>query len=169
VLAEACRRDQSFLDAVVNGVFTVPGDGCVDYRALLETLFASGANLLILPIQDAFGWSDRINQPATVGDHNWTWRLPWPTSISRGAPVDRPARSLNHLIRSLQGDGGIVSPIALAAPRLVGTQLGRLLDRQVAGLGALEDLVHVGRGAPKHFRTVRSIGHETPGVDIRPE
>jgi len=46
--------------------------------ALLEALFASGANLLILPIQDAFGWSDRINQPATIGDHNWTWRLPWP-------------------------------------------------------------------------------------------
>lgn len=46
--------------------------------ALLESLFASGANLLILPIQDAFGWSDRINQPATIGDHNWTWRLPWP-------------------------------------------------------------------------------------------
>jgi 4-alpha-glucanotransferase len=45
---------------------------------LLESLFASGANLLVLPIQDAFGWSDRINQPATVGDHNWTWRLPWP-------------------------------------------------------------------------------------------
>lgn len=47
--------------------------------ALLEVLFASGANLLILPIQDVFGWSDRINQPATVGDQNWTWRLPWPT------------------------------------------------------------------------------------------
>jgi 4-alpha-glucanotransferase len=46
--------------------------------ALLEVLFASGANLLILPIQDVFGWSDRINQPATVGDQNWTWRLPWP-------------------------------------------------------------------------------------------
>jgi 4-alpha-glucanotransferase len=46
---------------------------------LLEVLFASGANLLILPIQDVFGWSDRINQPATVGDQNWTWRLPWPT------------------------------------------------------------------------------------------
>jgi 4-alpha-glucanotransferase len=44
---------------------------------LLEVLFASGANLLILPIQDVFGWSDRINQPATVGDQNWTWRLPW--------------------------------------------------------------------------------------------
>ncbi len=47
--------------------------------ALLEVLFDSGASLLILPIQDVFGWSDRINQPATVGDQNWTWRLPWPT------------------------------------------------------------------------------------------
>ena len=47
-------------------------------EALLESLFASGADLLILPIQDVFGWRDRINQPATVGDENWTWRLPWP-------------------------------------------------------------------------------------------
>jgi inosose dehydratase len=37
-LAEARRRDQSFLDAVVAGVFTVPGDGCVDYPALLGIL-----------------------------------------------------------------------------------------------------------------------------------
>ena len=47
-------------------------------EALLETLFASGADLLILPIQDVFGWRDRINQPATVSASNWTWRLPWP-------------------------------------------------------------------------------------------
>jgi len=38
VLAEARRRDESFLDAVVAGVFTVPGDGCVDYGALLGVL-----------------------------------------------------------------------------------------------------------------------------------
>jgi 4-alpha-glucanotransferase len=49
------------------------------HAALLEALFASGANLLILPIQDVFRWSARINQPGTVGDQNWTWRLPWPT------------------------------------------------------------------------------------------
>jgi 4-alpha-glucanotransferase len=48
-------------------------------EAMLEALFASGSDLLILPIQDAFGWRDRINQPATVSDDNWTWRLPWPT------------------------------------------------------------------------------------------
>jgi len=47
-------------------------------EALLETLFESGSNLLILPIQDVFGWRERINQPATVGDGNWTWRLRWP-------------------------------------------------------------------------------------------
>ena len=33
---------------------------------LLETLFASGSNLLLLPMQDVFGWRDRINEPATV-------------------------------------------------------------------------------------------------------
>jgi inosose dehydratase len=42
VLDTARRRDQSFLDAVVDGVFTVPGDGSVDYRALLEVLRGAG-------------------------------------------------------------------------------------------------------------------------------
>ena len=45
--------------------------------ALLETLFASGSKLLLIPVQDVFGWRDRINEPATVGDGNWTYRLPW--------------------------------------------------------------------------------------------
>jgi len=47
-------------------------------RALLEALFASGSDYLILPVQDPFGWRDRINQPGTVGQANWTWRLPGP-------------------------------------------------------------------------------------------
>ena len=44
---------------------------------LLEALYASGSDLLVLPMQDVFGWTDRVNVPATVGDSNWTWRLPW--------------------------------------------------------------------------------------------
>jgi hypothetical protein len=28
-------------------------------------------------LQDVFGWTDRINTPAVVGEMNWTWRLPW--------------------------------------------------------------------------------------------
>ncbi len=46
--------------------------------ALLEAVYASGSDLLLLPVQDVFGWRDRINEPATVGERNWTYRLPWP-------------------------------------------------------------------------------------------
>jgi 4-alpha-glucanotransferase len=46
-------------------------------EALLEVLLGSGADLVVLPVQDVFGWSDRINRPATVGAGNWTWRLRW--------------------------------------------------------------------------------------------
>ena len=56
-------------------------------EALIETLFASRCDLLIVPIQDAFGWRDRINQPATVTALNWTWRLPWPVDRLALEPV----------------------------------------------------------------------------------
>jgi 4-alpha-glucanotransferase len=56
-----------------------PGLPHAIHEALLETLYASGSNILVLPMGDIFGWPDRINQPATVGDGNWTWRLPWPS------------------------------------------------------------------------------------------
>jgi 4-alpha-glucanotransferase len=45
--------------------------------SLLEAAVASASDLLILPMQDIFGWRDRINVPATVNEDNWTWRLPW--------------------------------------------------------------------------------------------
>jgi sugar phosphate isomerase/epimerase len=38
VMAQAKRERLSFLDAVIAGVFTVPGDGCVDYPAVLREL-----------------------------------------------------------------------------------------------------------------------------------
>jgi 4-alpha-glucanotransferase len=46
--------------------------------ALLEVLFGAGSDLLIVPVQDIFGWRDRVNTPAVVDEINWTWRLPWP-------------------------------------------------------------------------------------------
>jgi 4-alpha-glucanotransferase len=46
--------------------------------AILDCIYHAGSNLVLLPIQDTFGWSDRINHPATVGDANWTYTLPWP-------------------------------------------------------------------------------------------
>jgi len=46
--------------------------------ALLEALVASGSDLVLFPAQDVFGWRDRINEPATINERNWTFRLPWP-------------------------------------------------------------------------------------------
>jgi len=42
VLARARAADMSFLDAVLAGVFTVPGDGCIDYAAVLAPLARAG-------------------------------------------------------------------------------------------------------------------------------
>jgi 4-alpha-glucanotransferase len=46
--------------------------------ALIRVLLCAGSDLTILPLQDVFGWRDRINTPASIGERNWTWRLPWP-------------------------------------------------------------------------------------------
>ncbi|HHQ4553400.1 MULTISPECIES: myo-inosose-2 dehydratase [Aeromonas] len=42
VLADVKNRKLSFLNAVLAGVYTVPGDGCVDYGALFPILKANG-------------------------------------------------------------------------------------------------------------------------------
>jgi len=42
VLARARNRDASFLDAVLQGVFTVPGDGSVDFPAALGPIARAG-------------------------------------------------------------------------------------------------------------------------------
>ncbi len=42
VMEKAKAEDLPFLEAVLKGVFTVPGDGCVDYAAVLPPLAAAG-------------------------------------------------------------------------------------------------------------------------------
>jgi 4-alpha-glucanotransferase len=54
--------------------------------ALLEAMFASGSDLLTLPIQDVFGWTDRVNVPGLIDAGNWTWRLPWPVDALAAQP-----------------------------------------------------------------------------------
>ena len=44
ILKDAKNRDLSFLNAVLNGVFTVPGDGCVDYLSIMSELRALDYN-----------------------------------------------------------------------------------------------------------------------------
>jgi len=55
-------------------------DGEVDRDSLLQALMASASLLALFPIQDVFGWRQRINEPATVNESNWSFRLPWPSN-----------------------------------------------------------------------------------------
>jgi 4-alpha-glucanotransferase len=59
---------------------------------VLEMAYHSQSDHLFMPMQDVFGWSDRINTPATVNEINWTWRLPW--------PVDELAHTPNAIERA---------------------------------------------------------------------
>ncbi|MGE4223567.1 MAG: 4-alpha-glucanotransferase [Vicinamibacterales bacterium] len=44
--------------------------------AVLRTLLASRSRYVMIPLPDVFGWDVRINTPGTVGEANWTWRVP---------------------------------------------------------------------------------------------
>lgn len=57
--------------------------------ALLTALYSAGSDLLIVPVQDIFGWRDRVNTPALVSDENWTWRLPFPIDAADDLPQAR--------------------------------------------------------------------------------
>lgn len=46
--------------------------------ALLGDLFRASSDLTLVLAQELLGLPDRINVPATVGSHNWSWRLPAP-------------------------------------------------------------------------------------------
>ena len=46
--------------------------------ALLGDLFQTSSDLTLVLAQELLGSRERINIPATVGSHNWTWRLPAP-------------------------------------------------------------------------------------------
>ena len=63
-------------------------DGASDdqRRAMCQSLLSAGSALTLMPVQDVFGWTDRINTPAVVDDINWTWRVPWPVDTW----LDRP-------------------------------------------------------------------------------
>jgi 4-alpha-glucanotransferase len=57
---------------------TPEGDTEDQRVAVMQSLLAAGSALTLIPLQDVFGWTDRINTPAVVDDVNWTWRVPWP-------------------------------------------------------------------------------------------
>ncbi len=71
---------------------------------LLAAIINAGSEQAFIPMQDLFGWRDRINTPATVGDHNWTWRLPWPIDQDT-SPMRARAGEVATLGQRAQGKG----------------------------------------------------------------
>ena len=70
---------------------------------LLRAIVSAGSDLVILPVQDIFGWRDRINTPAVVNEENWTWRLPWPSDLLSTQPEARErAAFLKSLCREFR-------------------------------------------------------------------
>src|SRR5581483_9508430 len=81
---------------------------------ILDRLMASGSGLVIFPIQDVFGSGEQINIPATVGAHNWRYRLPATVSeLARSAPYSGKLKRLRRLIDRRGRYGGAVSPVTL--------------------------------------------------------
>jgi 4-alpha-glucanotransferase len=56
------------------------------HRALLDLINGSASELVLLLMQDVLGTRERINTPATVGPHNWTYRLPAAVERLRADP-----------------------------------------------------------------------------------
>lgn len=46
------------------------------HKALLDMLYNSTSNLVLLPFQDLWGGKERVNAPGVVDDINWTYRMP---------------------------------------------------------------------------------------------
>jgi inosose dehydratase len=80
VLARVRAADQSFLDAVLDGIFTVPGDGAIDFAAALIALKAANYHgwLVVEAEQDpakapplVYARRGFVHLTAVVSDTGW--------------------------------------------------------------------------------------------------
>jgi 4-alpha-glucanotransferase len=100
--ADASPQDREAIAALASETGAGPIDPASPWSAsirdaILWLVYQSGSADIFLPVQDVFGWFDRINIPATVGDHNWTWKLPW--TVDRLGDADEPRERAAELRR----------------------------------------------------------------------
>jgi 4-alpha-glucanotransferase len=68
--------------------------------AILEALYASPSRLVLAPVQDLFGWEERINVPGSIDEGNWTYRLPLTIDELRKDPrIGQRTRKLYEMAR----------------------------------------------------------------------
>ncbi len=70
---------------------------------LLNDLYRANSDLALVLAQELLGVRDRINVPATVGPHNWTWRLARPIEDLESDP--RVTARFDAIRRLVEGAG----------------------------------------------------------------
>jgi 4-alpha-glucanotransferase len=81
------------LETAIDPLRNALDDRAID--AIIGALYAAPSRIAIAPVQDLFGWEDRINTPGTVNDSNWKWRLPF--ELHRFADHPEVVRRCAHL------------------------------------------------------------------------
>jgi 4-alpha-glucanotransferase len=69
------------------------------HEELVDAVYAAGSDTALLVIPDVFGSPDRINTPATIGNHNWRYRLPLAIEELAGAKGRARAAWLREVAR----------------------------------------------------------------------
>src|SRR5262245_60382239 len=94
---------------------------------------------------------------------------PCPRTVLLPMSPTAQSRLFNQLIRSKEH-----GPRDCETQRLRGPQIdddlefGRLLDGQIGGLGALQDLVNVARGTTEIVTNVGAVAHEATDLRVCP-
>jgi 4-alpha-glucanotransferase len=70
------------------------------HRLILDRLFGSGSGLVIVPFPDLFGHEHQINVPATVGPHNWTYRIPCAIEDLSQTPYEAKGKMIRELLET---------------------------------------------------------------------
>ncbi|MGB1014889.1 MAG: 4-alpha-glucanotransferase [Nannocystaceae bacterium] len=84
------------------GASQLAGDapwGAPVHQLLLDLVFGASSELAMIILPDLFASSQRLNTPGTIGEHNWTYRLPCPIESlandpQRAAAIDRVRSSI---------------------------------------------------------------------------
>lgn len=71
----------------------------------MRRLYEAGSDLVVVPLQDLFGWTDRINLPMTQSSENWNYQLPFELGMDGEVP------------RGLEDEGAILGGFVESAGR----------------------------------------------------
>ncbi len=131
-------------------------------RSILERLYRSRSRYVLLPIQDLFGWKERINLPGKVDPANWTYRLPMTTAALGSDPGVRGR--VDAIRRLIDASGrtrtmGISRGAGMEEFQSGSVRAGDLNFHYLeAGSGPLVLCLH---GFPDHARSFR---HQLPAL-----